>query len=107
MPDSEAVAIAKEVTAEILAATLSQTFTLERSYADWALELKNATDLRVDVCLVTTKQEVDAGTRGGRLLYTVPIDVAVRQKFGAELQDDDTGRIPVATVDALMLLVQE
>lgn len=105
--DAEAVAVAKAVVADIEAATLSQEFTLERSYADWALELKNATPLRVDVCLVTTKQEVDASTRSGRLAYTIPIDVAVRKRFGADTQDDDTGRIPIERVDELMLLVQE
>lgn len=90
-------------------ASLSQDFVCERSYADWELALDSSDDsaLRVDVCIVTTKQEVELLTRGGSLAYTVPVDVAIRKRLGREYQDDDTGRIAVEEVDALMLFVQE
>jgi hypothetical protein len=107
MPDAISVAVAKEVTAMLAAADLSQDFEPERSYADWQLELKSAGTLRVDVVAVTTKQEVELAARGGAKFYTIPVDIAVRQKFGQAAQDEDTGRIEIATVDELVYLVQE
>lgn len=111
MPDAVAVSVAKAVEAHITAAVAAdafhQSFTLERSYADWDLELKEAEGLRVDVALVTTKHMAELAARGGKLAYTVPVDVAVRRRFGRDNQNDDTGRVLVSKVDELMLLVEQ
>lgn len=111
MSDAVAVAVAKAVTEQLADATLSQTFTPERSYADWAqpLEKESVTEadkLYVDVVLQATGAEVQLDDRGSTE-HSVSVDIAVRKKFGADKQDDDTGRVVVSEVDAMMLLVQE
>lgn len=105
------VTVAEAVKAMIATAKtadgFSQTeFTLERSYADWELELKKATDLRVDVVAVINKQRAELDTRGS-YAYTVPVDIAIRKRFAQDQQDDATGRAVVEEVDALMLFTQE
>jgi len=112
MPDAVAVSIAKAVVTHIQTAIdaddLSQEFELERSYGDWDMELKQNEFTRVDVDLVTTKQEAELATRAGKLAYTVPIDLCIRRRFGNDKQDDEKqGRVYVAEVDGLMLLVEE
>lgn len=106
MPDAEQVTITEAVKVAIEAAELSQEFTVERSYADWDLELASNTDLRVDVVAVTTKQTAEPIARGPVIAYTVPVDVAVRKRFATESQDDE-GRIPNSLLDPLVYLVQE
>ncbi len=104
MPTAVAVAVAEAVKDVIDAATLSQSFTPERNWADWEYELTELGTLRVDVVAVTTKQEVSPVNRSGTLGYTVPVDVGIRKKL---TRDSTTGKITNADVDALMLLVQE
>lgn len=114
MADAVSVATAKAVVERIQAATLSQQFTLERSYAEWdleltkldLLELRESDKLRIDVVAHTTEQETALQTRGG-VRYKIPVDIAIRKKFGPDKQNDDTGRIEVEEVDALILLLQE
>jgi hypothetical protein len=101
------VEVAQAVQAMITAATLSQTeYTLERSYADWELELKKATPLRVDLVTVINKQRIELDTRNS-YSYTIPVDIAVRQRFTDDKWQDDNGRAVVSEVDALMLFTQE
>lgn len=109
MPDAEAVKVAKEVYNVLNGAKLSQEFNLERGYAAWDLKLDGDHDqpLRIDVAIVTTRQEPELANRGGDINYTVPIDVCIRKKFGPEDQDDDTGRIANEKIDPLMYFVQE
>lgn len=119
MPDAIAVQITQAVTAHIQAAvtagSLSQTIILERSYADWHLELAAADGTeagteperpRVDVVLVTTAQETELIARRA-IGYSVQVDVAIRQRLGQEMQDSDTGRVDVTKVDELMYLTQQ
>ncbi len=116
MPEAVAVSVAKAVVAQIVAArsTLSKEFTLERSYADWEkpldtmedLALRESDKLRVDVVGHMTEQTAALSSRTSVQIIT-PIDIAVREKFGPDKQDDDTGRIELARVDELMLLTQE
>lgn len=110
MPDAVVVAIAKAVTTELATATLSRAIEPLRSYADWAKplddELPECGPLLVDVVPVSTKQESEL-QNSSELRYLVPIDIAVRQRFGTELIDKDTKRIAITEIDALMLLVQE
>lgn len=105
--DAVDVAVAKAVTAYLAAAELSQEFTPERSYADWHLELKDSDTLHVDVVIVSTKIKTELAARSTKIVYRVPVDIAVRKRFGRDVEDEDTGRIPVEEVDALKLLVQE
>lgn len=107
MPDAEAVAIAKAAVQQIQEAELSQQFTLERSYADWDLELHQVEQLRVDVVGLTTGYKLDAIDRSQELVYTVPLDVAIRKRWGGDEQGDDTGRIPNERIDELMYFTQE
>lgn len=106
MPTAASVSIADAIQLMLAAATLSKVIEPERSYADWDLELKEYDTLRVDVVAVTTEQQSDLAAKGV-IRFTVPVDIAVRYRFGADKQDDDTGRIDVAKVDELVLLVQE
>jgi hypothetical protein len=106
MSDAVAVEIAKAVTVQIAAATFSQTFTPERSYAEWDVELKDEDELHVDVVVVTTEQTADLSSQS-TVKYLVPVDIGVRKKFGPDKQNDDTGRIQIESVDELVLLVQE
>jgi len=117
MSDAISVGIAKAVTSLIDAATLSQDFTPERSYAEWELdlskqakdsgwELSDADKLHVDVVAHTTQQDSELSGRGF-LRYSVPVQIAIRKKFGQEAQDDDTGRIAIAKIDELIKLTEE
>jgi hypothetical protein len=106
MSDAAPVTVAKAVTAELAAASLSQEFEPERSYADWDLPLEDSDRLHVDVVIVTTEQKSKLDTRSG-LNYLVPIDIAIRKRFSQGQQDDDTGRVNIDDIDALMLLTDE
>ena len=106
MANAVMVDVAEAVKTMLSAASLSQTFTLERSYADWDLELQPTDGLRVDVATVSTKQEANHDTREPSLHYIVQVDVAIRRKFGPE-HYSGTGRVPNAQIDPLILLVQE
>lgn len=109
MSDAPSVSVATAVLAMVSDADLSQKFTAERSYADWELELTDYSRLHVDVVPVMNDQLVDLAARGiaagAKVNYTVPIDIAVRYRFGQDEQDDTTGRIPNAAVDSLVALV--
>ncbi len=119
MSDHPAVSVRKAVTAMVQAASdakqLSQKFSADQGYADWDLKLEDLDSLRlqerdklrVDVVTHTTQQDHAAITRGGKVRYTVPIDIAIRRKLGADKQDDDTGEISVEAKDVLMQLVFE
>lgn len=107
MSDSVVVAVAKAVVLQLQAGSYSQAIAPERSYADWDLALEDSNTLHVDVAAVISEQKVDLDTRGGKLQYTVPVDICVRQRFGNDSQDDDTGRIDLVELDGLMLLTQE
>lgn len=104
------VSVADAVVAAIEVARTSlsqQEFDLERNYADWSLDLVDASPLRVDVVPVSTKQESILEARGRKLKYVCPIDIAIRKKFGQEHLNENTGRLPNAVVDELVLFTQE
>ncbi len=89
-------------------------FTLERSYADWDLDLSSMDDLatpdaeklRVDVVAHTTEQKTELSTRG-TMRFLIPIDVAIRKKFGQSDQNTTTGRINISEIDSLMQFTEE
>lgn len=113
MADAVATTVAKSVLADLEAASLSQTITPERSYADWEEPLETAATeesrLLVDVVANTTDQTLVAATRGSepKIQYIVVVDVAVRCRFGQDKQNSETGRVKIEEVDSLVLLVQE
>jgi hypothetical protein len=87
-------------------AGLSQLIAPVCSYADWELQLKDADVLHVDVVAVTTDQALELVTRGGKVHYTIPVDIGVRKHFSDGDHESD-GSIKKASVDPLVLLVQE
>lgn len=100
---------AEKVTEMIRAADLSiNGLVVERSYADWSLELEglDAETTRVDVVAHTAEQATDLAARGS-LRYRIPVDIAVRKKFPASAQDDRSGRITNDAIDPLVKLVEE
>ena len=109
-----AVSVSEGVRAAIAAAQLTPEFTVERNYADWDLdltkldgfELKDTEKLRVDVVTHTTEQSVELASRG-EISFRIPIDIAVRRRFGVDKQNQTTGRIEVEEIDKLVLLVEE
>ncbi len=108
MPQAVSVAIAQGVADQIGQINFGdEPIEAERSYADWELGLTDAGELHVDVVAVTTEQKTELVARGARARYTVPIDIAVRYRFGEQDQDDQSGRIDVAKIDGLVLLVEQ
>lgn len=113
MADAVQVAVANAVVAKIQDSELEHDFVPERSYADWdlklegmdLLELRDIDKLRVDVVAHTTQQQSGVSARG-KARFIVPVDIAVRRKFGKDKQKEDSGRIKVEEIDALVLLVQ-
>ena len=112
MADAVVVAVGKAVTAQLAAATLSQTIDPQYSDAQSAArrleddDLEQAGRLLVDVVPVQVRQKVELASRG-TLQYTVPVHIAVRFKFGANKQDGDSGEIKQDEIDKLKLLVQD
>ncbi len=106
MADAIAVSVANAVVSYLAAAGTTTSIDPERSYADWELALEDAETLHVDVALVTSELGIGLSARGMER-FVVPVDVAIRKRFGTDKQDDDTGRIDLANIDELMLLTQE
>jgi hypothetical protein len=79
-------------------------FKAVRSYATWDQELKDQDVLHVDVVPVfDPKTELE--TRGD-LKYTLAYDIGVRQRFGADKQDQTNGGILTAAIDPLVSFVE-
>jgi len=80
-------------------------FTPARSYADWSHILDEDMDtLQVDIVPWSETVTLDSV---GSVQYICEIDVLVRQRMGANNQKDSSGRIKVAEVDKLVLLVEQ
>ncbi len=95
MADAVAVSVANAVVSYLEAAGTTTAIEPERSYADWELALEDAETLHVDVAVVTSELKVDLIAQK-MMRFTVPVDVAIRKRFGTDKQDDDTGRIDLA-----------
>ena len=108
MPDACFVTVAKELNALLAAPSpaFSQSFTPVRSYAEWDQELKDDDNLHVDTVLVTHQIKSKLNTRAS-IIYSVPIDVGIRQRLGASKQQTSDGRLDPAAIDALLLLTEE
>ncbi len=75
---------------------------VERSYADWDMELESNATARVDV--VPVGFDVDQETRAGRLKLNCTVDVGLRKRLDSQ---ESSGRVKVSEVDGLMLTLQE
>lgn len=100
------VAIAEAIKDELKRNELSQSYELQRTYADFKLELESAGPLRIDVVNVTTETESTLAARG-KLQWMCKTDIAIRKRFDQAARDDATGYLPTREVDPLVFLVQE
>ena len=98
------VDVATAITAELAAASLGQTFVPARSYADWDEQLEDAGTLHVDV--VPVNYDESALDSRESIGYVVSCDVGIRKRFGTDDQEVSTGRIELAEIDDLVLLVE-
>lgn len=119
MPDKQAISVlvAEAVKDRIIAGAdrLTETqYTVRRSYLEWDLDLKGLehADLQddekllIDVVAHSTLQETELSARG-KNRFTVPVDIAVRRKFGELEKDRTTGRIKIEEIDRYVLLIEE
>lgn len=106
MNDAVSVQIAKQVTTYLDSIPFVLEIFPERSYADWELELKDSDTLHVDVVAVTTDQKFEMASRG-MSRFEIPVDIAIRKRFGTADQHEDTGRIDLDKIDELVLLTQQ
>lgn len=120
MPEKQAitVAVAEAVKARIISAgpqsLTERYYTVRRSYLEWDLELKGLENAGlqeeektlVDVVSHTTLQQVELSSRG-KGYFTVPIDIAIRRKFGDTEKDLETGRVKVEEIERYVLMVEE
>ena len=72
----------------------------DRSYADWEDTLESMGTLQVDV--VPVEHEIAELETHGSVKYQIPVDIGIRQRFGR----GDNGRVAKASVDALVLLLE-
>jgi hypothetical protein len=98
------VEVADAITEQLNAAGLTPEFEAERSWADWDEKLEDSDELHVDVVGIAADVEIEDRTT---LKYTCTVHIGVRKRFKVPDQDQSTGRIDKAEVDALVLLVQQ
>ena len=98
--------IADDIVAALEVAALSKDIEPVRSYAEWDEALEDFDALHVDVVPLQTGPAIELDDRGS-LEYTCEIDIGVRYRFGALEQDSQTGRVDLAELDRLKLLIQE
>ena len=108
MADAVLVQVADAVTGALnsaTAGTFAADFIAERSYADWDDQLTEAEQLRVDVVphYAPTLELDGRGWIGGEAL----IDVGIRKKFAQAEQESTTGKLASASVDQMLLLVEQ
>lgn len=119
MPESQAISVkvAEAVKARIIAGADSLTerdYTVRRSYLEWDLDLKglenaelsDSEKLLIDVVAHETDLTTELAARGS-FKFVVPVDIAIRRKFGEGEVDKSTGRIKLEEIDRYVLLVQE
>lgn len=99
------VKLATAVVSALNAASLSQSFTAARSYADWTDKLEDLDELQVDVVPLQMALEIELASHE-QLMYRWPVDIAVRYRFSKE-EIGTTGAIVISSIDALVLLTEE
>src|SRR5262245_38503360 len=109
--EAELIKVADGIVAELKAAQVAgqfigvASFTPERSYADWADELDTMDDLRVDGVPIGY-DEVELETPVS-VAYLCRSHIGVRFKFPRSESEGANNRIKKATIDRLVLFVQE
>ena len=99
------VSIAEAIKDELNENTWSMEFVAVRNEADPATPLTSLGEVRVDVVPWQPMTELESR---GEILYTVPVDILIRKRFGAgDQQLDTTGEIDVSETDRLRNLAQE
>lgn len=98
------VSVADGIVSELEAGSFVVSISPERSYGEWEEDLTDLDTLHVDVVPVSTETVLSARRR---LAYTCTVDIAVRQRFGVEDQQQSTGRVKRADVDQLVELVEQ
>lgn len=104
MSSAVLVQVAEVVAGEIRDHNFGLTFDVERNWADFDVELEEIGKLRCDVVgVVHAGSELDDR---GSTNYKCPVDIVIRKRFGQNDQTD-CGRIEVAEIDRLVLLVEQ
>lgn len=98
--------IADAVVTALKAGTFSTSIDPIRSYAEWDEALEDFNVLHVDVVPLQTGPATELEARA-EVDYSCEIDIGVRYRFGAETQGATTGRVDIADIDPLKLLIQE
>lgn len=97
--------IADELTADLATGSFTTSFAPERSYADEAMQLKDAGSLRVDV-VVVGYDDADLSDRA-HVALEPGLDIGIRKKFEQADQDAATGRVTNEAIDPLVGLTEE
>ena len=107
MPTAQLVELAEAITTTLAAASFATgVFIPVRSYADWNDTLDELNeDLQVDV--VPVGHDIAELEARESMKYESGVDVAVRKRFGTASQNASTGRIELAEIDDLVLLVEQ
>lgn len=93
------VRVSDAIKKELESISLSQKFSLFRSYGDWEdLLTDNEKGLRMDV--IPNSCQSKLLDRGGKLIYECNVSVLLRKRFRAE--DRKNGRIDNAAIDQLV-----
>lgn len=96
---------ATAVVAALTDGDYSQEFTPRRSYADWELPLKKVTGLLCDVVPITApKTEL---WENNAIKVEPAADIVFRRRFSVDSQNEETGKIKIEDIDALVALVEE
>lgn len=100
-------AVVAELKVGVDAGDFVLTFTPERSYADWDMDIadEDAKQILVDVVPVSRERVVDIDNRRDAVEQVIQIDVGVRKKFTAA--ECEAGRVNRDDMDALVELVQQ
>lgn len=112
--DSAVVAVAKKLTAYIASQEFASEAEVQRSYAEWDLDLSNAESLElsdpkhlhITIATHTTEQENALSARG-KMQFDVPVDIAVRKRLTVTEQEAATGRMQLEEIDNLMKVTEQ
>ena len=101
-------AVQAELSARFADSTFGAAFTAivpERSYADWNDELSERETLRVDV---VPANHLNSGleTRDS-VQHDIVVDVGLRKRFATADQETATGRVKLAELDAMVVLLEK
>jgi hypothetical protein len=100
-----AVDVAEAIKDELAAYDFGAPLTVQRSYADWETDLLDENDGR---CVDVVPLDFDINTDTDQMLeHLIAVDIGLRRRFSPGLQDVNTGRIDIAEIDSLMLLLQK